>query len=152
MISSNKILTLKNYHILSNKYFPQDLMNDESSNTWFDKQQFFSLKYILDDHVLTRCFGFQVKRNLYRRIIRLVGRDTGKWRGGVNQWPKRSPLGNPLVYVYSILEYREDMIIWQQQSACVLFNKFSIVTIEKQQRIGLCNLCFIIDSVPLVNI
>lgn len=151
MISSNKILTLKNYHILWNKYFPQGLMNDESSNTWFDKQQFFSLKYILDDHVLTRCFGFQVKRNLYRWIIRLVGRDTGKWRG---VWISGQNARHSAIhcYVYSILEYREDMIIWQQQSACVLFNKFSIVTIEKQQRIGLCNLCFIIDSVPLVNI
>lgn len=128
MISSNKILTLKNYHILSNKYFPQDLMNDESSNTWFDKQQFFSLKYILDDHVLTRCFGFQVKRNLYRRIIRLVGRDTGKWRGGVNQWPKRSPLGctfipsssteriwlsgNSRAHVFSLINFRS----WQSRS------------------------------------
>lgn len=128
MISSNKILTLKNYHILSNKYFPQDLMNDESSNTWFDKQQFFSLKYILDDHVLTRCFGFQVKRNLYRWIIRLVGRDTGKWRGGVNQWPKRSPLGctfipsssteriwlsgNSRAHVFSLINFRS----WQSRS------------------------------------
>lgn len=128
MISSNKILTLKNYHILWNKYFPQGLMNDESSNTWFDKQQFFSLKYILDDHVLTRCFGFQVKRNMYRRIIRLVGRDTGKWRGGVNQWPKRSPLGctfipsssteriwlsgNSRAHVFSLINFRS----WQSRS------------------------------------
>lgn len=128
MISSNKILTLKNYHILWNKYFPQGLMNDESSNTWFDKQQFFSLKYILDDHVLTRCFGFQVKRNLYRWIIRLVGRDTGKWRGGVNQWPKRSPLGctfipsssteriwlsgNSRAHVFSLINFRS----WQSRS------------------------------------
>lgn len=131
MISSNKILTLKNYHILWNKYFPQGLMNDESSNTWFDKQQFFSLKYILDDHVLTRCFGFQVKRNMYRRIIRLVGRDTGKWRGvwisgqNARHWaihwctfiPSSSTeriwlSGNSRAHVFSLINFRS----WQSRS------------------------------------
>lgn len=46
-----------------------------------------------------------------------------------NQWPKRSPLGNSFLHVYSIL------LLPSGNKACFSY-KFSIVTIKKQQ-IGL---------------
>lgn len=151
MISSNKILTLKNYHMLEQIF-------STTSDEWWIFEYLVRQATILQLEIYPRrsrvnsMFWIPSKAKFVSLNYSVSWTRYGEMERRVNQWPKCSPLGNPLVYVYSILEYREDMIIWQQQSACVLFNKFSIVTIEKQQRIGLCNLCFIIESFPLVNI
>lgn len=148
MISSNKILTLKNYHMLEQIF-------STTSDEWWIFEYLVRQATILQLEIYPRrsrvnsMFWIPSKAKFVSSNYSVSWTRYGEMERRCESVAKTLAIG---LYVYSILEYREDMIIWQQQSACVLFNKFSIVTIEKQQRIGLCNLCFIIDSVPLVNI